>query len=143
MIPFFYDERMTLYLGDCREVLPNILLRGCAIITSPFSQMNPDGADAHRALDAYRGTMKVIDRRNFPISELIDVIRGLDESTIVDPYVGRGTTAIAALTLGKKFIGIDIERQRLFDTMERLNDNIYVWKELDALRAEIAQMKAT
>jgi site-specific DNA-methyltransferase (adenine-specific) len=35
-------------------------------------------------------------------------------STVVDPYMGSGTTGVAALRLGRKFIGIEIE-PRWFD----------------------------
>ena len=38
----------------------------------------------------------------------------LDAQTILDPFMGSGTTGVACVNLGRKFIGIEIER-RYFD----------------------------
>lgn len=40
--------------------------------------------------------------------------------TILDPFMGSGTTAIAALNRGRKFIGIEIERQYWLETQQRI-----------------------
>ena len=37
-----------------------------------------------------------------------------DARTILDPYMGSGTTGVACVKLGRKFIGIEIE-ERYFD----------------------------
>jgi site-specific DNA-methyltransferase (adenine-specific) len=43
-----------------------------------------------------------------------------DDDVILDPFMGSGTTAVAAWSLGRKFVGIEIER-RFFDlACERL-----------------------
>jgi len=41
-------------------------------------------------------------------------------SVVVDPFLGSGTTAIAAINLGMKFVGIDIKKQWLDVTTKRL-----------------------
>jgi modification methylase len=40
---------------------------------------------------------------------------------VIDPYVGSGTTAVAAKLLGHKYIGIDISRDYVNEAMRRLN----------------------
>ncbi len=49
-----------------------------------------------------------------------------DASTIIDPYMGSGTTGVAAVRLGRKFVGIEIEpiyfdaaRQRIEASMKQ------------------------
>lgn len=39
---------------------------------------------------------------------------------VIDPYVGSGTTAVAAKLLGHKYIGIDISRDYINEAIERL-----------------------
>ena len=43
-----------------------------------------------------------------PVALLTDVMRVCGQ-TILDPFMGSGTTGVAALSLGRKFIGIEIE----------------------------------
>jgi len=40
-----------------------------------------------------------------------EAARGGDTSLIIDPYMGAGTTGMAAVLLGRRFIGIEIEQQ--------------------------------
>ena len=58
------------------------------------------------------------ERRVHPMQKPIEVMAwsiGFTESrTICDPYMGSGTTGIAALRLGRQFIGIEID-ERWFD----------------------------
>jgi hypothetical protein len=44
--------------------------------------------------------------------------RRLDQETILDPFMGSGTTGVAAVKLGRKFIGIEIE-PKYFDIARR------------------------
>ena len=41
-------------------------------------------------------------------------IKGLDASVILDPFMGSGTTAIACIRTGRRFLGIEIS-QKYFD----------------------------
>jgi len=44
-----------------------------------------------------------------PVPLMARLIRFLDPQTILDPFMGSGTTGVAAIKLGRKFIGIEIE----------------------------------
>jgi DNA modification methylase len=46
-----------------------------------------------------------------PLSLITDLIEGLSghPSVILDPFMGSGTTGVAAVKLGRRFIGIEIE----------------------------------
>lgn len=43
-----------------------------------------------------------------------------DAQTIVDPFMGSGTTGVACANLGRKFIGIEIERKYFDIACERI-----------------------
>ena len=48
-------------------------------------------------------------------------LAGLPE-TILDPFMGSGTTGVAAVQLGRKFIGIEIERKYFDIACERIDN---------------------
>lgn len=52
------------------------------------------------------------------IYSILDGKRGL----VLDPYMGSGTTCLAAKLLGANYIGIDISKQYVKDTERRLNN---------------------
>ena len=45
-----------------------------------------------------------------------------DSAIVLDPFVGSGTTALAAKNLGRKFIGIDINREYVEVALKRLGN---------------------
>lgn len=42
------------------------------------------------------------------------------EDIVLDPFMGSGTTAVACIKLGRKFVGIEIERRYFEMAMERV-----------------------
>lgn len=46
----------------------------------------------------------------------------LPGDTILDPFMGSGTTGVAAINMGRKFIGVEIE-PRFFDIAARRIDD--------------------
>ena len=42
---------------------------------------------------------------------------------VLDPLCGTGTTGIAAIKLGRRFIGLDIDEDRIASATVRLHDN--------------------
>ncbi len=59
--------------------------------------------------------MKVREDRHHPTQKPLDVIRWAIEhlpdaaNTILDPFMGSGTTGVACVKLGRRFVGIEIE----------------------------------
>lgn len=49
-----------------------------------------------------------------PVELMSQIIAATEARTILDPFMGSGTTGVAAVKLGRKFIGIEIE-EKYFD----------------------------
>lgn len=47
----------------------------------------------------------------FPVSLIERIIKSTNAKIVLDPFMGSGTTAVAALRLNRNFIGIDISRE--------------------------------
>jgi site-specific DNA-methyltransferase (adenine-specific) len=45
-----------------------------------------------------------------------------EPQTVIDPYMGSGTTGVAFARLGKQFIGIEIERSYFDIACKRIED---------------------
>jgi len=73
--------------------------------------------DSERGLRAEHPTQK-------PIALLEWCLGFIDGETILDPFMGSGTTGVACVNLGRKFIGIEIE-ERYFDIAVRRIEEAY------------------
>jgi DNA modification methylase len=60
---------------------------------------------------------------SYIIQELIKLLSKRDD-TVLDPFCGSGTTCLAAKTLGRDFIGIEINPEYVNLTNERLKQNL-------------------
>jgi len=56
----------------------------------------------------------------FPVALIDRIVGSTTAKTILDPFVGSGTTAIAALNFGRDFIGIDVSPTYCDDARERI-----------------------
>jgi len=56
----------------------------------------------------------------FPVALIDRIIGSTDAQIIIDPFMGSGTTAIAAKMRGRQFIGIDIAKEYCVLSEERL-----------------------
>lgn len=84
---------------------------------------------AARVIDCPRGRA-VKDGKEHPTQKPVDVmVRCIQElpnktRTILDPFMGSGTTGVAAVKLGRRFIGIEIE-PKYFDIARRRIEEAY------------------
>ena len=53
---------------------------------------------------------------------LIQLSTFSDDAIVLDPFVGSGTTAVAAKKLGRKYIGLDINKEYVEIALQRLKD---------------------
>lgn len=60
----------------------------------------------------------------FPVALIERIISSTNAEIILDPFSGSGTTAITAMGLKRKFIGIEISKQYCQMTNERINRNL-------------------
>ncbi len=58
----------------------------------------------------------------FPIALADRVISSTTAATVLDPFVGSGTTAVSAKKLGRKYIGIDISQEYCDAAIRRVRD---------------------
>lgn len=64
---------------------------------------------------------------------------GSHEDTILDPFMGSGTTGVAAIRLGRKFIGIEISEKYCAIAVERIKTE---WERMERLRVAEANFKS-
>ena len=72
-----------------------------------------------------------------PVSLMADLLRVLPAQTILDPFMGSGTTGVACVQLGRKFIGIELDPGYFDIACRRISD------ELRRPRLPFDQPKAT
>jgi modification methylase len=58
----------------------------------------------------------------FPVNLVNRIISSTRANIILDPFMGSGTTAIAAIINGRKYIGIEIAPQYVALAESRIND---------------------
>jgi len=60
----------------------------------------------------------------FPVKLIEDCIKvsGVKSGIVLDPFMGTGTTAIAALNQGCEYIGFDIDNEYIDFANKRIND---------------------
>lgn len=57
-----------------------------------------------------------------PILVLAALIKAAARPTIIDPFMGSGSTGVAAILQGSKFIGCEIEEKHFETAIRRLED---------------------
>ena len=57
-----------------------------------------------------------------PVQLMRAIIKLADAQTILDPFLGSGTTGVAAVQMGRKFIGIEIEPKYFEIACKRIED---------------------
>ena len=115
----FYDIRAPhRYCRECKALLKDY--GGKKHLIHPFGTLVSDvWADIYRIRHTKR-------RDEHPCQLPIHLLERLilmttdEDDTVLDPFIGTGTTAIAAKRLGRKYIGIDIDRKYVEITKEKL-----------------------
>jgi len=57
-----------------------------------------------------------------PVLVVEELLKGTDSEMICDPFMGSGTTGVACMNLGRKFIGIEIEPKYFDIACERIEN---------------------
>lgn len=109
MVPYYTDSLVTLYHGDCRELLPQ-MGGGDVVVTDPvWPNADPRLAGAGRPWELFAEVARL-----FPAVA----------SRLVVPFMGSGTTALAAKDMGLPFIGIEIEERYCEIAAERCRQEV-------------------
>ena len=61
----------------------------------------------------------------FPVKLIERIIGSTEAQLILDPFMGSGTTAIAALNLGRNYIGIDLSKKYCDIADERIRNHLH------------------
>jgi len=85
--------------------------RGESVLSVPAIYPNLPAANEARGEPLQHPTQK-------PIGLMVELIRKVAAPIVLDPFMGSGTTGVAAVKLGRKFIGIEIE-PKYFDIAVR------------------------
>lgn len=90
-------------------------------------------------LRTLRGQSCIVSETGHPHTKPVDLMRELIElvpfGTILDPFMGSGTTGVACVKLGRRFIGIEIE-PKYFDIACRRIEEAYKQPDLFVSRPE-------
>ena len=76
----------------------------------------------HRALSGLHPTQKPVELMKWCIK------KSKTKDTILDPFMGSGTTLVAAKELGRKAIGIEIEEKYCEIAVDRLRQEVFKWQ---------------
>lgn len=146
--PIYERDGVAIYRGMAELLAPRLGDFGVVLLDPPFSVGFGDYRDRMRPwmrtrdvialLNPLHGYMRirdgeesnVLDTRFAPSEKIghpkvrpLAIVRGLLETTtgrILDPYMGTGTTLLAALQLGREAVGIEIEDKWCRAAAERL-----------------------
>ena len=59
-----------------------------------------------------------------PLSLMVELVSKCPQGTILDPFMGSGTTGVACANLGRKFIGIEIEPKYFDIALRRISETL-------------------
>lgn len=87
-------------------------------------------ANAHGDIWEFGQESKNVHPAPFPVALIERIISSTNAQLVLDPFMGSGTTALAAKNLGRDFIGIDISPEYCEMAEKRLHDPLAVMKKL-------------
>lgn len=82
-----------------------------------------------------------------PVEVMKKCLGFIDKDNILDPFMGSGTTGVAAIQLGRKFIGIEIDAKYFDIACHRLSDalkqpDMFIKKPIPAIQTHFSYMKS-
>jgi DNA modification methylase len=100
-----------MHLGDCTEIMPTLGMVDHVITDPPYWR--------HAAP---RGTDRPDHPTPKPLPLMLDLVSDFTdaEETILDAFAGSGTTGVASIRLGRRFIGIEKDPTYFALACERL-----------------------
>ena len=84
-----------------------------------------NGGGKHGVYDAFRLNTDLGEHQTQkPLNLMEEIVADFSNSgnTILDPYMGSGTTGVACMNLGRKFIGIEIDEKYFEIACKRISD---------------------
>lgn len=119
--PYYEKDGIVIYHGDALDVLPALAGVADLVLTDPpYSSGGAFRADRNRSTSDKYQTQKP----QGVMTELMSVRP--DWQTVLDPFMGSGTTLRAAKDLGRKAIGIEIEERYCEIAAKRLAQEVLV-----------------
>ena len=107
-----WDKRNTMpTFGDCELVWTNIKRNSVKMITKEYNGLI--GKEDER----FHATQKPVKIIHWLINSYI-----AEEMTILDPFMGSGTTGVACVQTGRNFIGIEIDEKYFKIAEKRIKD---------------------
>jgi len=82
------------------------------------------GANSHGDVWEFMQEMKNLHPAPFPLALIERIIDSTNARLILDPFMGSGTTAVAAKKLGRDFVGIEISPEYIDLAKIRLDDSM-------------------
>jgi site-specific DNA-methyltransferase (adenine-specific) len=89
------------------------------------------GAQSHGDVWTFNQEMKNAHPAPFPVALIERVIGSTDAQLILDPFMGSGTTAVAAKRLGRDFVGIEISPEYVEMSKKRIANEKFVSADAD------------
>ncbi len=84
------------------------------------------GAQGHGDVWTFNQEMKNAHPAPFPVALIERIIGSTNAQLVLDPFMGSGTTAVAAKRLGRDFIGIDISPEYVEMAKKRITNEHFV-----------------
>ncbi len=94
------------------------------LIAKPGFKLAPK-ASSHGDVWEFNQEMKNKHPAPFPVALIERIIGSTEAKIILDPFMGSGTTAIAAKNLDRQYIGIDISKKYCDMADERIKNHIH------------------
>ena len=97
---------------------------------NPRKKRYADESDGPKRQDLW-DSFKDPQSKQYPTQKPVDLLKTIilassdEDSTVLDPYAGGGTTLVAAEETGRDFIGMDISNESVDTVQNRLDDAVF------------------